>query len=177
MVGADAQGAAEFLAAKDKWRNGLMDTLELGVVGGIGVFEDCELLFVGVVARVDADFLDVFDGLHGGGGKEMDVGDERDVAEAGGSEFLPDGPETAGGLDVGRGDADDLAADLGEGDGLAHGGLDVLRVAGGHGLHAHGIGAADSHGADLHLAGAAADGLEAGGGVGKRRHGGTGRTR
>ncbi len=174
MVGADAQRAAELFATQDERRNRFLDTPELGLVGGVGVFEHGELLFVGVVARVDADFFDVLDGLHGGGGQEVDVGHERHVGEAGGGEFFADGLEAARGLHVGRGHADDLAADLGEGDGLAHRRLDVLGVARGHGLHAQGIGAAHANGADLHLAGATADGVEAGQGVGQA-HGAAGK--
>src|SRR5690606_17046658 len=133
---------------------------------GVGVFVNGEFLFVGVVARVDADFLDVFDRFHGGGGEKVDVRDERDVAEAGGGELFADGLEACGGGDVGCGDADDFAADLGKGDGLADGGGDVLGVAGGHGLDADGVRAADADGADVDLGGIASVGAESGRAVG-----------
>ena len=112
----------------------------------------------------------MLDRLHRGAGEEVDVGYDGNMGEAGGGKLGADVAEAAGGGDVGGGDADDLAADFGESDGLLHGGGDILRVARRHRLDAHGVGAADADGADPDFMGVTADGLETGGAVG--RHGG-----
>ncbi len=143
-----------------------MQALDLALVLGVGVVDDGELLLVGVVAGIDADLLDVLDGLHRRRGEEMDVGHERHVGEAGGGELGADVAQGARGRDVGRGDAHDLATDLGELDALAHGRRDVLRVGGRHRLHANRVGTSDADGTDHHFGGGAADGGEAGGAVG-----------
>ena len=144
VIGADAHRAAELFAADHERGKRIVEAGEFGVVVGVGVFADGEFFLVGVVAGIDADFFDVLDGFHRGAREEMDVGDDRDVGEAGGGELGADVAQAAGGGDVGRGDADDLAADLGEGDGLLDGGGDVLGVARRHRLDADGIGAADA---------------------------------
>jgi hypothetical protein len=166
VIGADAEGAAEGFGAEDERSERVVEALEFDVVVGIRVLADGEFLFVGVVARIDADFFHVLDGLHRGGGEEMDVGDERNVAKAGGGKLLADGFEALRGGDVGRGDADDFTAHFCESDGLFDGGGDVLRVARGHRLHADGMRAADADGADHDFMGGAADGVEARGAVG-----------
>ena len=170
VVRADAQGAPELLAPQEERRHRLADALQLGVVVAVGILPHREFLFVRVVAGIDAHLLHVLDRLHRGGGQEMDVGHQRHVGEAGGGELLTDGLQAARGLHVGRGHADDLATHLGQGDGLPHRRGDVLGVARRHGLHADRIRAAHPDAADLHLAGAAPDGLKAGRGVG-RAHG------
>jgi len=126
VIGADAQGAAEGFGAEYERGKRLMEALQFAVVVGVGVVADREFFFVGVVAGIHADFFHVFDGFHRGAREEMDIGDERDVAEASGGELFADGAQALGGGDVGCGDADDLAADFGEGDGLSDGGGDVL---------------------------------------------------
>ncbi len=158
---AEPAGAAELLAALHEGGERVVQALELGVVVGVRILADGEFLLVGVIAGVDADLLDVFDRLHGGGGEEVDVGDERDMAEAGGGELGADVLEALRGGDVRGGHTDDFAADLGEGDGLADGGGDVLGVAGRHRLEADGVRAPDADGTDHDFEGAAADGLEA----------------
>ena len=155
VVGADAHGDAARLAEIDERLEGLVDAGEFLLVLVVGVLADGEFLFVGEVAGIDADFLDPLRGFHGGVGLEVDVGDDGDVA-AGGGELGLDVLEIGGVLDGGRGDADDLAADLDEVEGLLDALARVHRVAGEHRLDADGIGPADADLADLDLAGKAA---------------------
>ena len=147
-----------------------MEAGELGVVVTVGVFAHREFLFVGVVTGIDANFFDVFDGFHGGAREEMDVGDEGNVGETGGGELGADGAQAFGGGNVGCGDADDFATDLGQGDGLLDGGGDVLGVAGRHRLDTDRVAAANAEAADIDGMGGTADGVVAGGAV---RHGET----
>ena len=63
-------------------RESLSYAIQLGCVLFVGVLVDSEFLRVGVVAGIDADFLDPLRGFHRGVGLEMDVGDDRHVAPA-----------------------------------------------------------------------------------------------
>ncbi len=159
VVGADAQGSAQLFATADQRRNGFVQALELPCVLGIRVLMCARVFLVGVVARIDADFLNVFDRLHRGLRHEMNVGDERDVGKTGGGELGADLSQSLGGGDVGGGYADDFATDLGEGDGLADRRRDIQRVAGGHRLHPDRVGAADADGANFYLNRGSTDGL------------------
>ena len=169
VVGADAHGAAERLAAQDERGKCFVEAGELGVVVTVGVFAHREFLFVGVISGIDTDFFDVFDRFHGGAREEMDVGDEGDVGETGGGELGADGAQAFGGGNVGSGDADDFATDFGQGDGLLNGGGDVLGVAGRHRLDTQRMAAAHADDADVYGMAGTADGVVAGGAV---RHGG-----
>ena len=161
MVGADAQRTTERFRPQHQRRKRLVQAGKLPVVVGVRVVPHREFFLVGVVARVDADFFDVLHCFHRGARQKMNVRHERDMAKAGGRELLTNGSETLGGRDVGRGDAHDFAADLGQRDGLAHRGGDVLRVAGGHRLQTHGMVAADADRADEDFVGGPAGGLKA----------------
>ena len=66
MIGADAHRATELLAAQDDRRKRYVQAFEFFRVGGVGIFRDGKLLFVGIIARIDADLLDVFGGFHRG---------------------------------------------------------------------------------------------------------------
>jgi hypothetical protein len=169
VVRADPHRAAELLAALDEGRERLVEPLQLADVVRVAVVAHGEPLLVRIVARVDADLLDVLDGLHGRLGQEVDVGDEGDGAPTRGREARADVLQAPGGLDVGRRHPDDLAAHLGERDRLADGRGDVLRVAGRHRLDADRVRAADADAADQDLARPSADRLESGGAVGHAR--------
>ena len=119
---------------------------QFGVVFVVGVFLDGEFLFVGVIAGIDADDFDPFDGFHGGVGLEMDVGDDGDVAVLR-AQFADDVLEIRGVFDGGRGDADELAADGDEFERLLDAFGGVHGVAGQHGLFHDGMIAADDHSA------------------------------
>ena len=147
-----------------------MQALELLGVGRIGVFQHRELLLVGVVARIDADLLHVFDGFHRRDREKMDVGDER-LVEARRAELPVDVLQRdRRGLIWGR-DADDFAARFRQADGLGDRGRDVLRIGGRHRLQANRIFSAHGHATHVYDAGEAADRAVAGGTV-VRGHGG-----
>ena len=57
MVGSDAHGGSVFFADPDQGRESFADTIDLFRVFGIGVFDLFKFLFVNIVARVHADFL------------------------------------------------------------------------------------------------------------------------
>ena len=155
VVRADAHGAAVLLHEKDERREALADALQFGGVLRVGVFDDLEFLRVGVVAGVDADFLDPLRGLQRGLGFEMDVGHDRHAAAARaqpGDDVL----EVRRVLHRRRGDADDFTPDRREIERLLDARRGVHGVAGDHRLHADGIAPADADGADAHLAGGAA---------------------
>jgi len=164
VIGADAHGDAAILTKLDQGGEALADAGKLREILGIGILDDLEFLRVGVVAGIDADLLDPAGGLERGLGFEMDIGDDGDVAALG-AEPVDDVLEIGGILDGGSGDADDLAADIDQGERLADAGVRVHGVAREHGLEPDGIGAADADGADLYLAGWAA-----GVGVGSGEH-------
>ena len=82
----------------------------------------------------------------------MYVGYEGEIA-LGGSEFFGDGFECLGGFFIWGGDAYDFAASFGEGEALLDGGLDVLRLGGGHRLDAYGVAASDRGVADAYFSG------------------------
>ena len=148
MVGADAHGAAKFFAAQNDRRERLVQALEFFGIGGVGIFEDGELLFVGVIAWVDADFFDVQRGFHCSGWQEVYVGDQWHVA-LGGTKLLGDFTEGSGRGFIGCCDTDDLAASFSQGERLCDGGVDVLCVGRRHRLDADRVVAADSDIADV----------------------------
>ena len=93
----------------------------------------------------------MLDGLHRRRGEEVDVGDEG-LRESGRAETAMDVSERDGGRLVGGGDADDLAAGLGQADALGQGRRHVLRVGGRHRLQTEGVPASDAHAAARDLA-------------------------
>ena len=142
VICADAHRASVLLAKFHQRREAFANAAQLGFIFGVGVFLDREFFRVGVVAGVDADFLDPLRRLHRGVGFEMNVGDERDVAAAlaqSGDDVL----EIRCVFNGWRGDADDFTADGEEVECLLDGRGGVHRVARDHALHAHGIFAAD----------------------------------
>ena len=77
VVGADAQRAAELVAAPHERAEALGGALHLLGVLGVAVLAHLELLLVGVVARVDPDLLDVLGRDQRRARREVDVGDQR----------------------------------------------------------------------------------------------------
>ena len=129
----------------------LANALQLRRILLVGVFDDRELLRVGVVARIDPDLLDPLGGFHRGLGFEMDVRHDRHMA-APRAQSPDDVLQIGRVLDRRRGDAHDLATDLGQLEGLRDRGLGVHRVAGDHRLDANRVAAADADLADHHFA-------------------------
>ena len=80
VVGADAHGAAQFLAELHQRREAVFDALQLSGILLVGVFLGGKFFGVGVIARVDADDLDPFGRLHSGFRLEVNVRDNRDLA-------------------------------------------------------------------------------------------------
>ena len=112
-----------------------------------GVDDFFDLLAVVDVAGVEADFVDAgFDGFQGALKVEVDVGDD------GGFDLLEDFLEGFGVFAFGDGDADDVGATLGEFVDFGDAFVDVVGVAGGHGLDGDGGVAADEDVADFDLA-------------------------
>lgn len=152
MVGADAHGSSEFFATKHDGGEGFVESFEfLGVVG-IGVFFDGKFFIVGVVAWVDAYFVDVFCRFHCGGREKMYISDEGDVALCV-FEGLCDGAEGLSGFFVWGGDTNDFATGFSEGEALFNSGLNVLGGGGGHGLDANGIFASNGGVSDADFSG------------------------
>ena len=82
VVGADANGAAAILAEAHQRQETLGDALDLLGVLRIGVLADSEPLLVGEVSGVDPHLLHVFRRDHGGVGREVDVGHQRNLDTA-----------------------------------------------------------------------------------------------
>src|SRR5437868_3738149 len=142
MIGADAHRAPEFFAEQNERCEFLLDSLQLGGVGVVGVFLDCEFFGIGVIARIDADLFDPFGGFEGGFGFEMNVGDDGDEAIA--AAKIADNILEVRGVLYGRGgDSDDLAADSDKVERLLDAGRGIHRVAGEHRLRDDGMRAAD----------------------------------
>jgi len=155
VVGADAHGAAEFFALEYQRGERFLQSFQFLGVLVIGVFAGGEFFAVGVVAGVDADFLDPEGGFEGGGGDEMDVGDDRGWVAAA-AQFGDDVFEVFRVLDAGCGDAEDFAAGFDDRDGFTDAGIRVHRVGDQHRLDADRVVAADADVADFDFAGAAA---------------------
>ena len=153
VIRADAHGATEAFAL-------LHEGHELGLHVGhffgvllVGVLLDRELLFVGVVAGIHADFFHPLHSFHGGIWLEVDVSHQRHITACR-ADAIADVLEILcndAGL---RGDADNLTADGGELEGFFDTGGGIPCVAREHRLHTDGIVSANadvSHHADAGL--------------------------
>ena len=117
----------------------------------IGVLDDLEFLRVGVITRIDPDFVDPFGRFHRRLGLEMNVGNDRHVAAAL-AQTARDMLQVRCVFHRRRGDADYLAASRGQFHRLRDGRFRVHGVAGDHRLHANRIFAANPDPPDLYLA-------------------------
>ena len=120
-----------------------MQSLQFDVVVRIGVFPYRELFFVRVVARIHSNFFHMFDRLHGRRRKKVNIRNERNMPKSGCGDLSANLFQATRGSDIGRGDANDFAAHFCQRNRLLNGRSDVLRIAGRHGLNAHGIIPAD----------------------------------
>ncbi len=154
VVGANAHGAAEFLALQHQRRERLLQPLEFIGVLIVAVLACRKFLAVGVVARIDADLLAPQRRFHRRGRHEMDIGDNRRVQPAF-AKFGDDVLEILRVVDRRRGDAQDFAAGFNDRDRLLDAGVRVHGVADQHRLDADRIVAANADGTDLDLAGQA----------------------
>src|SRR5438477_9302199 len=82
MVRSDSHGDAALLAKFDQRRESLADPIQLGRVLFVGVFTNNEFLRVGVVARIDPDFVDPVGRFHRRFRFEMNIGHDRHIAAA-----------------------------------------------------------------------------------------------
>ena len=96
------------LAQPNQGREAFPNPLQFGGVLFIRVFDDLELLRVGVIPRVDPNFFDPLRRLHGGFRFEMNVGHDRHVAAAA-AQTAHDMFQIRRVLDRRRGDSHDLA--------------------------------------------------------------------
>ena len=152
VVGADAHHPTTILAKLHQRRKFLANAFEFLLILSIGVLADFELLLVGVVSRVHADFLDPLGGFERGIRLEVNVGHQRHFA-TGGADFACDVFEVCGVDPRLGGDPHNFAASLGECEHLGDAGGRVAGVGGDHRLHADRIQATEADISDLHLAG------------------------
>src|SRR5579862_85475 len=143
VIGPDADADAALFAKLDQRREPAPYALQFGGVLVVGIFAHQEFLGIGVVAGIDADFLDPQGGFHRRLGLEMDGRDDGDVAPFGQEGFL-DELQVLRVLHGGRGDADDLATHGGEVERLLDARGGVHGVACQHRLDADRVGAADA---------------------------------
>ena len=136
VIGADTHGGVVLLAYLNEARHLLPYPLQLV---GILLFGEMGLagVTVGVVAGIDTHFLHDCGSRLGCEGVEMDVRHQRDGATAT-SQLILDVVEVLRRLDVGGGDAHQLAPCLNEAQGLLDSGLGVHGVGVGHGLDSDG---------------------------------------
>ena len=144
VVGPDAHGAAEVQAELHQGRELLLDARQLGGVLLVGVFLDGKLLRVRVIARVDADHLNPLGGFESCIRLEMNIGNDWHVAAAR-AQLGDDVLQVRRVLHRRRCYAHDLAAHGHEFQGLLYALGRIHGVAGNHGLHHHGMIAADNH--------------------------------
>src|SRR5262249_4675840 len=154
VVGADAQRAAELLAAAHERAEALGNALDLRGPLRVAVLAHGELLLVGEVPGVDPHLLDVLGGEQRRLGREVDVRDERDV-EAAPRHLRADRRQVLRLAQRGHGETHDLAARRDEARDLRDAALGIERVGRQHRLHADRPIAADDDVADPHLAGRA----------------------
>jgi hypothetical protein len=151
VIGADSQGAAESLGLQDQRSEAGFDAGQFLGVGFVGVVLDRELLAVGVVARINADFFHPLDRFHGGFRLEMDIGHDGDMA-AHLMQFTDDVFEVRRVLHGGGRDADNLATHGHELECLSDALGRVHRVAGEHRLLDHGVVSPEHHTAETRVA-------------------------
>ncbi len=73
MLRSDPHGTAEFPATQNKRRKGFVQAFQFLDVLRVAVFANLKFLSVGIVPRVDPDFVDVFHCFHGGLGKKVNI--------------------------------------------------------------------------------------------------------
>src|SRR5207249_8012269 len=100
-----------FSAKIDQGREALADPTQLGRVLLARVFANDEFFRVSVIAGIDPDLVHPLGRFHRGFRFEMDIGDDWDIAAALAQTFR-DIYQIARILHRGRGDADDLAANV-----------------------------------------------------------------
>ena len=152
VVGADAHHPTAILAKLHQRRKFRTNAFELLLILSVGVLADFELLLIGVIPRVHADFLHPLGGFERGIRLEMNIGHQRHFA-AGGADFAGDVLEVGGVDPCLGGDPHNLAAGLGKREHLGDAGGRVAGVGGNHRLHADRISATEADISDLHLAG------------------------
>ena len=155
MIGADAHHPSKILAKLHQRRKFLADAFELLLILRVGVLADFELLLVGVISRVHANFLHPLGGLERGIGLEMDVGHQRHLA-AGSSHFARDVFEVRGVNFRLGGDPHNFTARIREREHLGDAGGRVAGVGGDHRLDANRIRSAKTDISDPHFAGCTA---------------------
>ena len=79
MIRSDPHGTTEFLATQNKRGKGIVQAFQFLYVLGVAVFADLEFLSVGIVARVDPDFIDVFHCFNGCLGKKVNIRNQGKV--------------------------------------------------------------------------------------------------
>ena len=114
---------------------------------------------IGVIARIYPYFFHVFNRFHGGGGKKMDVGNQRD-AQFILIQSLTDFTQGPGALSIWRCNAHNFAADFDKGAGLGYRCLDVQGRGCRHGLNPDGVIGPNSYISDFDSPGMPADGGE-----------------
>ena len=112
MVRSDPHGAPEFLATQNKRGKGFVQSFQFLLVLEVAVLADLEFFSVGIVARVDTDFLDVLGRFHGGFRKKVNVRNQGKI-EARLAYFPRDWSQGFGSPDARRGYAYDLAPSFG----------------------------------------------------------------
>ena len=153
MVCADAHRDAEIFRPAGQRREDVVDARQLGVVLGIRVFAHCEFLLVGEVPGIHADLLDVLDGFHRGGRREVNVRDEGH-ADPAGFQGLTDDGEIVGIRGGRNGDTYDFAAGGDQPRDLLDGRGGIGRRGGGHRLDPDRMVPPEGHIADVHDASA-----------------------
>ena len=155
VVGSDAHGPTESLAFQHQRRESLADAFEFLCVRCIGVLDVFESFFVGVVAGVDADLLDVVRSDFGGVGRKVDVGDKGHIVPF----FMQgrrDGLQGFRFLFGRRRDPNQLASRVDHAFAFGHRFFDVHRIGSRHRLNAQGGISTKGQASNLYLTGGTA---------------------
>ncbi len=113
-----------------------MEPFEFLFVLSITVFTNVEFFAVGIVPGIDAHFFHVFSRFHGGGGKEVDIGNKGNV-KTGRTNFFGNESKRFSCPYIGCGNSNNFTPCFRQFNGLSNGGVHIHSVSGGHGLDPH----------------------------------------
>jgi hypothetical protein len=154
VIGSDSHGYAVFLAAQNQGPESIRHPGQLVGIFAIRIFSNLEFFLVRVIARIDPNFFDMLGGNHGGVGREMDVGNKRNI-ETPPSKHRLDITQVLGIANRGGCHSRDLAPGGDHAFDLVHGGRGIHGIGIRHGLKTDGVIAAHIYMADANDSGRA----------------------
>src|SRR5690606_20987099 len=152
MIRSDTHGCAVFFANTNQRNKALPDTVQLRLVGFVVILNYLKLLLIGIVSRVDADFLHDAGSYLGSVWRKMNIGYQWRIITSS-AQFRLDVTQIFSFLDAGRRNADVFATRLDHPYTLLYRAKCVHRIHGRHGLHTDRMMSTHRHSANLYFDG------------------------